>query len=235
MRYLLVVGFYCQVYKKEPLSRIFVNNQLIDEFTVPLFNHDFPNRITFFKDKHILQPYPTSESDNNFFNTMPQIKFYELDVDDSITDLNLKIKILNNDNNHSNGFLSSSTVIQLRVCSFFPLDQKLINRLYIRNKKFFLRNFAWCYKAKKNSFFDLLLNGMKWQGENGQIFETRSTDYRGLPAVGGNGFFTCDLIKKYWFFIPKLSKSYKFTFPMFYINHFLNKYNQHHEDQRNNN
>ena len=152
MRYLLVVGFYCQVYKKEPLSRIFVNNQLIDEFTVPLFNHDFPNRITFFKDKHILQPYPTSESDNNFFNIMPQIKFYELDVDDSITDLNLKIKILNNDNNHSNGFLSSSTVIQLRVCSFFPLDQNLLIDCILGIKNFFCEILLGVTKQKKIVF-----------------------------------------------------------------------------------
>ena len=34
MRYLLVVGFACDVYRREPRARIFVGDKLIDEFLV---------------------------------------------------------------------------------------------------------------------------------------------------------------------------------------------------------
>ena len=35
MKYLLVVGVTCKVYKKEPRARLFFNEQLIDEFYIP--------------------------------------------------------------------------------------------------------------------------------------------------------------------------------------------------------
>ena len=35
MRQLLMLGFYCEVYKKEPLCRVYVNDVLLDEFNIP--------------------------------------------------------------------------------------------------------------------------------------------------------------------------------------------------------
>ena len=34
MRYLLVVGFNCKVYRREPQARLFFNEKLIDEFNI---------------------------------------------------------------------------------------------------------------------------------------------------------------------------------------------------------
>ena len=34
MRYLLVVGFACEIYRREPRARLFFNNNLIDEFYI---------------------------------------------------------------------------------------------------------------------------------------------------------------------------------------------------------
>jgi hypothetical protein len=35
MRQLLMLGFYCEVYKREPLCRVYVNDVLLDEFNIP--------------------------------------------------------------------------------------------------------------------------------------------------------------------------------------------------------
>ena len=34
MKYLLVVGFHCDVYRREPRARLFFNDKLIDEFNI---------------------------------------------------------------------------------------------------------------------------------------------------------------------------------------------------------
>ena len=34
MKYLLVVGFSCDVYRREPRARIFVGDRLVDEFCI---------------------------------------------------------------------------------------------------------------------------------------------------------------------------------------------------------
>ena len=34
MKYLLVVGFHSNVYRKKPQARVFFNDQLIDEFNI---------------------------------------------------------------------------------------------------------------------------------------------------------------------------------------------------------
>jgi hypothetical protein len=35
MRQLLMLGFYCEVYRREPLCRVYVNNVCVDEFNIP--------------------------------------------------------------------------------------------------------------------------------------------------------------------------------------------------------
>ena len=35
MKYLLVLGFCCDVYRKKPRARIFVDDKLINEFDIP--------------------------------------------------------------------------------------------------------------------------------------------------------------------------------------------------------
>ena len=54
MRYLLVVGFACEVYRREPRARIFVGDKLIDEFTI---SHSTDNLFTL-KKKNIDSSYP---------------------------------------------------------------------------------------------------------------------------------------------------------------------------------
>ena len=65
MRYLLVVGFACEVYRKEPRARIFVGDKLIDEFYIPHHKDILPNVIKEFQqNKHILQPFSRIEEFN---------------------------------------------------------------------------------------------------------------------------------------------------------------------------
>ena len=57
MKYLLVVGFACDVYRQEPRARIFVGNKLIDEFYIPHHKDTLTPAIKKFRqDKQLLQP-----------------------------------------------------------------------------------------------------------------------------------------------------------------------------------
>ena len=65
MRYLLVVGFHCDVYRKEPQARIFFGNKLIDEFYIPNCKDTLPTVIKeFSQNRHILQPFSENEWTN---------------------------------------------------------------------------------------------------------------------------------------------------------------------------
>ena len=44
MKYLLVVGFACDVYRQEPRARIFVDNKLIDEFNIQHHESNFQKK-----------------------------------------------------------------------------------------------------------------------------------------------------------------------------------------------
>ena len=48
MKYLLCMGFFCNVYKVEPKVRIFLNDILIDEVTLEHQDKIFANRETHF-------------------------------------------------------------------------------------------------------------------------------------------------------------------------------------------
>ena len=73
MRYLLVVGFYCDVYRREPQARLFFNDQLIDEFNI---QHCLEN-------KNLISPYgisiyPSSPDKSTNYTLEPtSIKFRE--------------------------------------------------------------------------------------------------------------------------------------------------------------
>jgi len=233
MKYLLVVGFACNVYKKEPRARIFFGDKLIDEFYIE--HHKDTLTIAkkkFFQKINILQPYSTIELVNNvqIKNFIP-LRFYEIKVDQTKSQEELRIEIKNNDSNYNNGFMTNSTLIQLQVCHFFPLDKKLLSRLVkIRNKNVISKSYAW-FRSDKNTIFKLNENGIEWRGENTQVFNYKNNMYN----IGGNGYFYCKLVKKYGIFISKLYKSYRYNlFRTYIIDYFINKYEQY-ENQRNSN
>jgi hypothetical protein len=228
MKYLLVVGFACDVYRQTPRARIFVGDKLIDEFYIPHHKDTLNTKMKeFWQNKHILKPSLLFESTNIEIKNFPPLRFYEVEIDMTPNQVELSIKIENSDSNYVNGFMSTSTLIKLQVCYFFPLHQKLLLRLKkIRNKNCLIQNYAWC-RQDKNYIFDLVYNpnGMKWRGDNGQISKPSFN-------IGGNGYFSCLLVKKYGIFIIKSIKSYRYYFKHLIINYFFNKYSEY-ANQRN--
>ena len=236
MRYLLVVGFSCEVYRHEPRARIFVGNRLIDEFNIPHTpDNMWKARQELLKKKsHILQPYPWSDIDNSNIKNFPPLKFYELEVDDEIRDLSICIDIDNHDSNHNNGFMTRSTLLKLKACTFFPLEEKLLWRLKkILGRHRFSKNCAWQY-VFRNVLFDLATNGMYWKGVNGKKITTTVSSVLHGENIGGDGAYVCHLSKKYRILMPTLARASKHHFSYTITKYFFDKYHQH-ANQRNTN
>jgi hypothetical protein len=127
MKYLLVVGFACEVYRQEPRARIFVGDKLIDEFYI-LHHKDAltPALENFHQNLYTLQTFSRIEGNNIKINNFPPLRFYEIEIDATLDQTELRIEIKNIDSNNTNGFITKSTLIKLQVCFFFPLHQKLL-------------------------------------------------------------------------------------------------------------
>lgn len=232
MKYLLVVGFACKVYKKEPRARIFIGGKLIDEFYISHSKRGLATR-NFWQNLHMLQPYPNIELLNMQTNSFPPLRFYEIDIDQSKDQLKLHIDIDNDDSNYTNSFITESTLLQLQIFYFFPLNKELLSRLskiVIKNRT--SKNYAYI-QCGKNIIFNLVTKGLNWYGKDPEFDQQFDKNlYKDRVSIGGSGYFTFDLVKKYGIFISKLSKSYRYNFYPALIGYFLNKYEQH-ENQRN--
>ncbi len=236
MRYLLVVGFSCSVYKQEPRARIHVNDQLIDEFHI---SHTSKNCIIeenkFYKITP-LEPFSREEILNIKIKNFPDLKFYEVEIDEKVKHVSLRININNNDNNYSNGFITHSTLIKLKVCYFFPFNKRLLLRLKeIRDKYLFSKNYSW-YRNSRNFIFDLVANGMCWKGTNGEFIDKKksylSQNDTGNISIGGDGEYSAILKKKYRVLMPKLARAYRYQLDWKLLNYFFDKYFQY-ANQRN--
>lgn len=231
MRYLLVLGFACDVYRREPRARIFVGDKLIDEFYIQHhINTDTTKISNLCSSRQTLEPFPFFIF-HNFIKNLAPLRFYSLEIDKILNHIDLRIEIENTDSNNTNGFITKSTLIQMKACFFIPLHEKLLLRLRkIQNKNLITPNYVW-YRVKKNEIFNLVRNGMWWQGKNSQML---SSDNWNLAEykIGGNGIFTCELVKKYQILISKTKKSYRHHFNLFYVDYLLNKYNEY-ANQRN--
>ena len=226
MKYLLVVGFACDVYRQKPRARIFVGGRLLDEFYISHHKDTLnPAVRAFLQNRHVLQPFSITEFVNMEIKNFPPLRFYEIEEDKTLDQMELRIEIKNSDSNYNNGFITNSTLLKLQVCFFFPLDRRLLSRLIkIRKKNFINKNYAW-YKNNKNIIFELINNGIAWKGENTQMFNSRIIKHW---SIGGNGYFYCKLVKKYGIFISKLSKSYRYILlNNIKTEYFINKYKQH--------
>ena len=231
MKYLLVVGFACDVYRREPRARIFVGDKLIDEFYIQHHKDTIATAIkNFLKDKQLLEPFVEPELVNIQIKNFPPLRFYEVEIDTKLDREELRIEIKNSDSNYTNGFITNSTLIQLKVCYFFPLHQKLLLRLKKIKNKIRLQNYVW-YRSYKNHIFDLLQNKLQWQGKNGQIVEYARCQL-GDCTLGGDGVFIYKLVKKYQILISKLKKSSRYNFNALIVDYLLNKYNEY-ANQRN--
>lgn len=234
MRYLLVVGFACKVYRKEPLARIFVGDKLIDEFNIKYHIDTCTDKIKEFDKKiHPLQPYDKDIKNKIEFENYPPLQFYEVDIDKNQQHLNISIHIKNGDSNYNNGFISHSTILQLKYFTFFPYNKKLLERLIERvRKKRVSENYAW-YNNCWNNLFDLTTH-CTWCTFEKKIKTIKHNKLKNITHynLGEDGYFECNLKKKYQMFLPELKKPYTYAITASKTKDFLNKYEQH-ANQRN--
>ena len=232
MRYLLVVGFACEVYRKEPRARIYINNQLIDEFNIKHHTDTHTDKMKEFNKKiHPLQPYPWDLRNKIDFENYPPLQFYEVDIDKNQQHLNISIHIKNSDSNYNNGFISRSTILQLKYFTFFPYNKKFLERLIKRvRKRRISENYAW--HSNSHRLFDLTTY-CTWTFEK-KIKTIKHNKSQSITHynLGEDGYFECNLKKKYQMFLPELKKPYAYPISSSTIGYFLNKYEQH-ENQRN--
>jgi hypothetical protein len=125
MDHVLILGFNCFVYKKNPRARIFVNDYFIDEFEVDEFISNFflerlgenQNIKGFIKRKN-----KTVYKDKLF----PKLKVYTISHNLLRESNKIKIEVENNDNNYTNGFMTLSTMLELM--HFYLIPKKIIDR-----------------------------------------------------------------------------------------------------------
>jgi hypothetical protein len=201
MKYLLVVGFSCEVYRREPRARLFFNEQLVDEFYIP-HQDDKKNLIHPIHNlKHRLEPCTDKIEIEHLQNSLPLLRFYELDVNDKLQQVLIRIDVDNDDSNYNNGFITKSTQLQFKVLSLLPADRKIYEWFALKSQTQRLTDrYAWHRKNLYNVFFSLV-NNSTWIGKNRQKFTNIAPSpngiYNGIYTIGGSGSLHCELIKKY--------------------------------------
>ena len=197
MKYLLVIGFHCEVYRREPRARIFVDDKLIDEFYISHYTDPiYVNKAVDLK--HQLDPY----NKRKYLEKSIPLRFYHLDIEDRLQQTHICIEIDNNDSNYNNGFINKSTLLQFRILSLLPADRKIYEwfRQKAQNQRFTYR-YAWYHRKCTNNFFTLQ-NKATWIGINQQkVFDY---DDAFNCDIGGSGSLHCELIKKYGILLKKL-------------------------------
>lgn len=186
MKYVLILSFRAQIYRYEPRVRVYFRDAMIDEFHVPEHKFDDPKK--------------------------PTIHSYVVEVPKDLQETEIKLKILNHDNNWTNGFMTKDTNIWLEEIHFFP--EPLMNNLYnfhpnkenIHNKFRNLRYRLLGYDRvnDKNAMFDLIeyvtfhrIEGLDQGQVVGKIKHLK---------FGGSGFYSVKLHRKYGMLIPKNMK-----------------------------
>ena len=163
---ILALGFYCQIYKKKPNVRIFINNIFIDEFDIE--SHDF--------------------NDNN---SIPNLKFYQLNLPNNFQEHSIKLEIKNSDSNYNNGFMTKSTLIKFHTCCLAPSN----DYQYVLNKINSAHNLK--FEELDMATFNLIPY-LFWKNEQNNFIENVSH-----LTIGGSGVFTCDLIRHVNILKPK--------------------------------
>ena len=163
MRQILVLDIACSVYRQSPLIRIYINDQLIDEFLTPN-THTFENisKTNFLENiQSMSQLIFRKTSLERLVDKKSFTKFYI--IEDYNKNLKIKIDIKNNDNNYNNGFMTKSTLV--RLDNLFIVPEKVLKNYnyYIKRYRFFswkrsntineIKNF---YKDRQKFFENLL-------------------------------------------------------------------------------
>jgi hypothetical protein len=232
MKYLLVVGFFCDVYRREPRARIFFNNKMIDEFNIQ--DQQENTLINTFKNtNHILEPRNLETHREYIKKSLPPLHFYEIEIDNRLKQTNIHIEIDNNDSDYTNGFMKRSTLLQFRVLSLLPFDKNIYS-WFLKKKidKIFTYRYPWYRRHTSNIFFSFsnyTFANTKWIGNNGQKIDASIKKEFNILKIGGSGNLYCPVIKKYGILLPKLLDQKKYcllNIDRVLVDSIYNKYEQ---------
>lgn len=208
MKYLLLVEFLCEIYRREPKVRIFLNDQLLDEYNIQQnngINHD--ENLSYTKTLENLEEYGIKNP-----------KILELNFETVPAEVTLRIEICNDDNNNTNGFMTRYTQIKLKHFYLLPLHEELLLRLKkIRHSKMCSEKYPW-WVSHAYDIMDL-------RGHTSWKDNVNTKEKISGVSLGRSGTFLCKLRKKYGFLLPeKISPTYIFNYdPIFLALHFINK------------
>ena len=209
MRQLLMLGFYCEVYRREPLCRVYVNDVLADEFNIP-----HTPKIDAWTPDMKLDPAFWSPEQYQLQSDPPFFKLLELD-DAGEKFIDIRVEIQNSDNNYANGFMTRYSRVMFRQCWLAPVkiwerfDQILDRWKYsLKNWHKWQNNPAHYFAGLRNRVFDNLAlhSDMNFPGITQQ---TESKEQQDLPQyykecpnehwTGTSGHFHLTLAKKLGF------------------------------------
>ena len=234
MRQLLMLGFYCEVYRREPLCRVYVNDVLVDEFNIPQID-----QVQAKVDP--LDPLDPQRLEN-FITNPPFIKYIEFDDADADA-LDVVLKIQNDDNNHANGFMSKYT--QITLSHLFLASKKVLENIdeLKNNFKFSRKNWKkfncdildFYSNSNRNELFANFfekISSIAFNFPNTRfISNTNLTMYK----IGTSGHLHLTLKKKLGFWRSSIGRC-RGSWGRGYVGHvkyLYDKYKQH-EDKRSN-
>ena len=233
MRQLLMLGFYCNIYRQEPLCRVYVNDVLLDEF-------DIPQRDKVDVEIDLLDPFASHKRLQHFTTNTLFLKCIEFDDADADS-LDVVIKIHNDDNNHANGFMSRYTNVTLSRC-YLASEKLLENVDNIQNNfKFSRKNWEKYNRNIANFYADsnrtrMFNNHVRDMKSNFPGIQVKSNEYIGGYGIGTSGHYRLTVKKKlgFWLDSKKCCKGYWRAGSINLVKYIYDKYKQH-EDQRNSN
>ena len=199
MRHLLMLGFYCKVYRQEPLCRVYVNDVLLDEFNIP-------HRDQVQHNYDMLDPTNNKKALQHFITNPPFSKYIEFD-DAGADALDVVLRIQNDDNNYANGFMSKYTDIVLS--QVYLTSKKVLENIdsIVNDYKFNRKNWRK-YNANIADFYanshrqHLFKNFISDTASNFTGIAPKPNEYLGDYRIGCSGDFHLSLVKKLGFWLP---------------------------------
>lgn len=230
MKYILVVGANYQKYKKNPIIRIYLNDQFLDEYELT------KHQINFTDSQKIITNLDPLPDTNPYSNEIQNWKFLEFNTNKS--NININFKIINQDSNYTNGFMTKTTLISFNFC--YLLSEKLLTNFENIYKKF--------SKIKKN-FSNKTIIKKYYSNDNiwpvfYNLFENCSIDFKSSNLsltnsiitqllLGGSGEININCVKKHGFWLPSNHPlGYKKWGYIELGRYILNKYTEIYENKR---
>lgn len=218
MECVLIISLSCEVFKKNPIARVFLGDTFLDEFDIRQIN-----------------AYEDNTPKTFYWVMIPEVNavlhnIREYHVDLPFKDTELSIEIYNDDNNFSNGFMTKYTKVFLNYVYIFP--KKLLKHHHRLGKNWRfnkisydnLRSFKKHFK-KRAYLFSNMIPGVKFVSKKNVHEQIRDL------SLGESGVYKLRLYKKHGILWSNKVNGYVRCKHCDVFNFFINKYLQD-ENQR---